>query len=199
MPNPDVCMPERSVATSGIEGITHLLASIRDGDRSALAKLFPIVYDELRAAAHRRLGPARRQTLNTTALVHEAYLKLAHGAPPAWVDRHHFFAVASRAMRQIIIDYARAQLAQKRQAGMALVPLDVNDVAAASRPEELVALDEALAQLENVSDRLARVVELRFFGGLSVEETAEAMRLSPRTVKREWRKARAFLLASLNR
>jgi RNA polymerase sigma factor (TIGR02999 family) len=178
--------------------ITKLLRSIREGDRQALDRLFPIVYDELRAAAHRQLARGRPgDTLQTTALVHEAFLKLAGTVAADWSDRRHFFAVASRAMRQIIVDYARARTAQKRGGSAPNVELDEARVAIGERAEGLVALDAALERLETLSERSARVVELRFFGGLSVEETAEAMELSERTVKREWRKARAFLFDAL--
>lgn len=189
---------DQKVGAAEAGEITRLLAAIRDGNRGALDQLFPLVYAELRASARRQLAAGRPgDTLQTTALVHEAYLKLAGAGRPEWNDRRHFFAVAGRAMRQIIVDYARAQAAQKRGGDAPRVSLDEQQVAVEERAHELVALDEALTELESLSERPARVVELRFFGGLSVEETAEVLQLSERTVKREWRKARAFLYDAL--
>ena len=173
--------------------ITALLAALREGDRAALDRLFPLVYDELRERARHRLRSRRDgETLSTTALVHEAYLKLAGSEHASYNDRVHFFAVASRAMRQILVDHAR-QAATAKRSGGAVVDFDPDQIADAGRAEELIALDEALAMLERLDERLARIVELRFFGGLSVEESADALGISPRTVKRDWRKARAFL------
>jgi RNA polymerase sigma factor (TIGR02999 family) len=173
--------------------ITGLLAALREGDRAALDRLFPLVYRELHDRAHGQLARHRPgDTLSTTALVHEAYLKLTDSAHQTYQDRVHFFAVASRAMRQILVDYARRRMAVKR-GGAPPVTLDPELAADPGRPEELVALDEALGRLEALDERLARTVEMRFFGGLSVEETAAALGVSPRTVKRDWRKARAVL------
>ena len=177
-----------------------LLASISEGDRQALNRLMPVVYAELRALAHRQLARIRPgDTLQTTALVHEAYLKLLGTASPEWHDRRHFFAVASRAMRQIIVDYARSQAAQKRGGATPPLTLDEQRLPVVDRAHDLVLLDGALTELESLSERPARVVELRFFGGLSVEETAAVMNVSERTVKREWQKARAFLFDALQR
>jgi RNA polymerase sigma-70 factor (ECF subfamily) len=173
--------------------ITALLEALRSGDRSALDRLCPLVYSELRARAHRQLNRTRPgDTLSTTALVHEAYLKLTDSAHQSYQDRVHFFAVASRAMRQIVVDHARSAMAAKRGAGL-VTALDPDLLPDPGRARELVALDDALGELERLDERLARTVELRFFGGLSVEETAEALGISPRTVKRDWRRARAFL------
>ena len=178
--------------------ITGLLAAFRDGDRGALDRLFPIVYRELRERAHRQLAGRRSgDTLSTTALVHEAYLKLTGSAHQTYEDRIHFFAVASRAMRQILVDYARRHAAAKRGSGDRPLSLDPEAVPGPGRSEELLELDEALAKLERLDERLGRVVELRFFGGLSVEEVGDAMGVSPRTVKRDWRKARAFLYQTI--
>ena len=180
--------------------ITRLLVSISQGDRPALNQLFPIVYAELRRLAHRQLARIRPgDTLQTTALVHEAYLKLLGTARPEWNDRRHFFAVASRAMRQIAVDYARSQAAQKRGGDTPALTLDEEHLPAADRAHDLVLLDQALTELESFSERPARVVELPFFGGLSVEETAAVMEMSERTIKREWQKARAFLFDALRR
>ena len=180
--------------------ITRLLVSISEGDRHALNRLFPIVYSELRALAHRQLARLRPgDTLQTTALVHEAYLKLLGTARPDWHDRRHFFAVASRAMRQISVDYARTQSAQKGGGDTPLLTLDEQHLPIADRAYELVLLDGALTELESLSERAGQVIELRFFGGLSVEETAAVMDLPERTVKREWQKARAFLFDALRR
>ena len=180
--------------------ITALLDAIRQGDRQALNQLFPVVYEQLRAAAHRQLSRGLAgDTLQTTALVHEAYLKLLGAGRADWQDRQHFFAVAARAMRQIIVDYARARVAAKRGGHARRLDIDEQPLAITDRAHELVALDHALTELETLSERPARVVELRFFAGLSVEETAEVMNISERTVKREWRKARAFLFDALQR
>jgi len=178
--------------------ITRLLASVRDGDRHAIDAVFNLVYAELHTAARRQLARGRPgQTLDTTVLVHEAYLKLVDSAQANWTDRGHFFAVAAKAMRQIIIDYARWASRKKRGGGVHKISLDGIDVADEERASELVALDLALTQLESFSARLARIVELRFFAGLSVEETAELLAAEPHQIKREWRKARAFLFQSI--
>jgi RNA polymerase sigma factor (TIGR02999 family) len=178
--------------------ITGLLAALREGDHGAYDRLFPIVYQDLRERAHRQLAGRRAgDTLSTTALVHEAYLKLTGSASQDFHDRTHFFAVASRAMRQILVDYARRNAAAKLGAGGHPVSLDVDALADPGRSEELLDLDEALSRLERLDERLGRIVELRFFGGLSVEEVGEVMDVSPRTVKRDWRKARAFLYQAI--
>ena len=178
--------------------ITRLLASVRDGDRHAIDVVFSLVYAELRTAARRQLARARPgDTINTTVLVHEAYVKLVDSARAHWKDRGHFFAVAAKAMRQIIIDHARSATRQKRGGGVHRVSLDGIDVADEERAGELVALDAALTRLESFSERLARIVELRFFAGLSIEETAEALAAQPHQIKREWRKARAFLFQDI--
>ncbi len=182
-------------------GITHLLEAVREGDEASLDRLFEAVYDDLKRRAHLQLSGSS-QTLNTTALVHEAYVKLTRGAKPQWQDRTHFFRVAARAMRQIIVDRARRHLAQKRGGGKVPLDLDALEVGAPSpdtAAEALMALDAALSRLAEQSERLSRVVELRFFGGLSVEETAAALDVSERTVKRDWRLARAFLHEALSK
>ncbi len=182
--------------------VTALLLAHRDGDQAALERVFPLVYAHLRAVARaqlRRDGRARdgAHTLSTTALVHEAYFKLADAARLEARDRAHFLAVAARAMRQVLVEYARRHRAAKRGGGVAALDLDESRVAVEERADTLVALDEALGRLAGFSGRLARVVELRFFGGLSEEETAEALGVTDRTVRRDWVKARAWLHAEL--
>lgn len=180
--------------------ISRLLEEWRAGDRAAANRLFPLVYQELHAAAHRQLarrGPG--DSLVTTALVHEAYLKLVDRSRAAFNDRGHFFAVAARAMRQILVDQARKRSSEKRGGRLRRIDLEAETVALEERAAEVVALDEALGRLEAIEPRLGQVVELRFFGGLSVEEAAEALDVSPPTVKRDWRKARLFLHRELAR
>jgi RNA polymerase sigma factor (TIGR02999 family) len=184
--------------TSETREITRLLVSYRKGDRSALDRLLSLVYGQLHAMAHHALGPRGRDpTLGTTALVHEAYLRLHERSGLPLNDRKHFFAVASMAMRQIVIDGARRRRARKRGGDQSRVDLDVADLPIRGDPEEILALNEALSRLSELNERLGRVVELRYFGGLSVEETAEVLEVDPRTVKRDWRKARAILFAAL--
>jgi RNA polymerase sigma factor (TIGR02999 family) len=178
--------------------ITRILAQVRAGDPDARDELFRIAYDELHRRAHfqRRSGPAS-ETLNTTVLVHEAFLKLAGSTAASWDDRGHFYRVAARAMRQILIDQARRRLAKKRGEGAPVLDVDDFQVGVAVDASRLVALDEALSRLQQENRRLAEVVELRFFSGLSVDETASAMGVSERTVKRDWRLARAYLHGQL--
>jgi len=178
--------------------VTRLLAEVRHGDRRALDRIFNLVYAELHGVARWQLVHAGLgQTLNATVLVHEAYLKLVDAAQADWTDKGHFFAVAAKAMRQIIIDHARRVSRKKRGGGLQTVALDGIDVASEERASELVSLDDALTQLETFSERLARLVELRFFAGLSVEETAGALAVPPHQIKRDWRKARAYLLQAM--
>lgn len=178
--------------------ITELLAAWREGDREAIRELMPLVYDELRALA-RRQAAGGSETLRTTALVHEAYLKLARHSHLAVQDRQHFFALAAKAMRQLVVDHARRRTAVKRGGAAGAVSLDEAQIPHQARAAEIIALDEALDRLASLDEALSRVVELRFFAGLSVEETAGVLDCSPRTVKREWRKARALLHADLAR
>jgi RNA polymerase sigma factor (TIGR02999 family) len=180
----------------GAHLVTLALREARGGDTEALNRAFALVYDEIRAIAHaRRVRLGAGGTLDTTAVVHEAYLKLARHGGMAWEDRSHFLAVASKAMRQVLLDRARRKLADKRGGGAEHVPLTVADPPAAATAEarEVLALEEALGRLETVDPRLVRVVELRFFGGLTVEETARALGISEPTVKRDWQRARLFL------
>lgn len=173
--------------------VTALLEEVRAGRADALAELLPLVYDELRALAHRqRLRQGAAETINTTALVHDAYEKLAR-ADGGWHDRAHFFRVAAKAMRQVIVDYARAQRAAKRGGDRHAVPLDDVPLVAENRTDEVLALDEALGRLSALDARQSEVVTLRYFVGLTIPETAEVLGLSPATVKREWATARAWL------
>lgn len=176
--------------------ITRLLASLQNGDPEALNALFPLVYADLRDLAHRQLRGARG-TLNTTAVVHEAYLRFAGNDGLAPNDRGHFFALAARAMRQIVIDHARRHLAQKRGGGASHTLLQEADLAVEASAGELLDLHLALERMEGLDARLGRVVELRFFAGLSMEEVAEVLSVSVITVKRDWRKAKAFLFREL--
>jgi RNA polymerase sigma factor (TIGR02999 family) len=173
---------------------SNLLSAWSDGDRAALDQLFPIVYRELRRIAHRQLrGERPGHTLSTTALVHEAYFKLVQLDRMRWQNRAQFFAIAARAMRRILVDYALARRRQKRGGGQPVLSLDDVVVLVNHDADELVAVDEALKRLEALDERHARVVECRVFAGLNVEETAEALNVSPATVKRDWVLARAWL------
>ncbi|MGD2047770.1 MAG: ECF-type sigma factor [Gemmatimonadota bacterium] len=183
--------------------VTGLLLAAADGDGSALERLVPIVYTELRRIAHRRLGGERvDHTLGTTDLVHEAYLKLVNLDRLNWRNRAQFMAIVSRLMRQILVDYARRRRAGRRGGGRPKVELgavaEYLAAASAAPSEELLTLHQALERLEEINDRHARIVECRFFGGMSIEETAEAMSLSPATVKRDWVMARAWLNRELS-
>lgn len=178
--------------------VSELLQELRQGRRDAVNDLLPLIYDELRAMARRRLASAGHgRTLDTTVVVHEAYLKLFDRSRLSWHDRRHFFAVAAMAMRQIIVDHARRRQAAKRGGAMRRVDLDAAEVPVEDRSSEILALDEALTRLHEIDERLARVVELRYFGGMSVEETAEVLEVDPRTVTRDWRLARALLYRHL--
>ncbi len=162
--------------------------------RGALDAVYPAVYEELRRVAHRHLrGEATGHTLGTTALVHEAYLELARLEHVRWAGRPYVLTAASQAMRRILVDHAVARRAQKRGGGAVAVSLDDATAMAATRGDEMLALDEALERLAATNERCARVVECRFFGGMSVDETAEALGTSPATVKRDWTVARAWL------
>jgi RNA polymerase sigma factor (TIGR02999 family) len=178
-----------------------LLRAAEAGDGEAVDRLFSAVYAEMRRLARRELrASGLGATLNTTALVHEAYLKLSGGAAWSVRDRYHFYATTARAMRQILLDDARRRLAEKRGAGRAALSLEALEgegPAAPDRPEELLALQEALDRLQESAPELARVVEWRFYAGLSEQDIAEALEVSERTVRRQWRVARAFLYDSL--
>lgn len=176
--------------------ITKLLAAARAGDSSAHERLLPLVYADLKRRAHNQLRNERPDhTLNTTALVHEAYLKLVDKRESDWQDRRHFLNVASQAMRRILIDHARARLAEKRGGANVRTTFNEELMGADDNPAELLALDRALTELEKLDPRQAQVVQLQFFGGLTQEEISQTLQISPATVKREWRAARAFLTA----
>lgn len=178
--------------------ITRLLVAHRDGDREAFEQLVPLVYDDLRRIARRQLARHRAHgTLNTTALVHEAYLKLVDQSRVQVNDRGHFFAIAARAMRQIIIDYARKRSAAKRGGGKVPVSLDKVQIAVDDQAEMLLTIDDALQRMTGLNERLTRVFECRFFAGLTEQETAEALELSLRTVQRDWMKGKAWLRREL--
>jgi len=179
--------------------VTRLLAAWSEGDKSALATLAPLVHEELRRLAHHYMkGERPGHTLQTTALVNEAYLKLIDQRGVKFRNRTQFFALAATLMRHILVDHARSRQYLKRGGGAQRVSLDKALLVGGDPGEDLVALDEALARLAAVDQRKSKVVELRFFGGLSVEETAEALDVSAVTVMREWRMAKAWLYNSLN-
>lgn len=162
--------------------------------RSALERLVPAVYDELRRVAHRHLArEATGHTLTTTDLVHQAYLQLAGQTSTQWRNESHFMAVAAIAMRRILVDHARAHASGKRGGTLRRVPIETIDLAASERAELVVALDEALERLRHLDARQARIVECRFFGGMTEEETADALEIGVRTVRRDWTKARSWL------
>jgi RNA polymerase sigma factor (TIGR02999 family) len=181
--------------------VTRILNAIEQGDRHAASQLLPLVYEELRRLAGRKMAhePAG-QTLNATALVHEAYLRLVGGDERQWDSRGHFFAAAAEAMRRILIENARRRRSAKRGGKLARRELRDDDaVADADDHENLLALDEALAKLAVAEPELARLVELRYFAGLTVEEAAQALGVSPRTAKRNWSYARAWLRREMDR
>src|SRR5881296_2972503 len=178
--------------------VTQLLQQWSRGDDAALAGLTPLVYEELRRLAHHFMeGQRPNHTLQTTALVNEAYLRLADQTNPRWQNRAHFFAVAARAMRQILVSYARTQHAQKRGGGALKVELDEAALVSPEESQEIVDLHEALERLATLDSRKAQVVELKYFGGLNYDEMAEVLKISPVTVRRDWRFAKAWLYTQL--
>jgi len=184
------------------QNITRLLQAWRAGDESALARLTPLVYQELHQLARHHLAREWQGeiVLQTSALVNEAYLRLADAQTVDWQNRAHFFGVAARLMRQILVDFARARASQKRGGNEAIfVSLAMARDTPVERPLDLVALDDALTTLAQLDTRQSQVVELRFFGGLSVDETAEVLGVSPGTVQRDWRTARAWLHRELRK
>jgi RNA polymerase sigma factor (TIGR02999 family) len=188
------------MAVSSSKAITRLLIGWSRGDRAAFDELVPMVYGELRQVAARRLRHERRDhTLRPTALVHETYLKLIGQNRVRWRNRAHFFAIASRLMRRILVDHARARDAGKRGGGNPVVSLDDAGELSIERDVSLLALDDALARLESLDPMQAQIIELRYFGGLTIDETAAVVHLSAATVGREWNVARAWLYRELTR
>jgi RNA polymerase sigma factor (TIGR02999 family) len=179
--------------------ITALLKAHHQGDRDAFDRLVPMVYERLRGIAARQLARAwRGQTLTPTGLVHEAYMQLVEETGVDWRDRSHFFAICARSMRRILVDYARRRTAQKRGGGEVQAPIDPDAVALEEQAELVVAVDQAVDRLASFSERLARLVECRYFAGMTEQETAEALGVSLRTVEREWPRARAWLQRELS-
>lgn len=178
--------------------VTQLLRAWSQGDEGALQKLIPVVYRELRRLAHRYMSRERPDhTLQTTALVHEAYQRLIDTPQVGWQDRTHFLAVCAQLMRRILVDHARSRRYLKRGGGIRLVPLEEALAAPRARARDLVALDEALTALASIDARKGQVVELRFFGGLTMDETAAVLHVSPDTVLRDWKLAKVWLLHEL--
>lgn len=188
-------MSARGLATD--REITQLLDAWRKGDAAAGDEVFALMYADLRGVARRQLAAIDAgQTLAPTILVHEAYLKFRERSAPGAVDRGHFLAIAARAMRHVVVDYLRRRYSHKRDGGVP-VPLDSGLGTVAGSPTDVIAVDQALVQLEQLDARQAKIVEMRFFGGFELEDIAEALGVSARTVKRDWQKARAFLHALL--
>jgi RNA polymerase sigma factor (TIGR02999 family) len=182
------------------EQVTQLLVRWRDGDRKALDSLIPIVYSELRGMAHRYLQRERSDhTLQSTALVHEAYVRLIGQKLPEWQNRAHFFGVAARLMRQILVEYARGHQAAKRGGNACKVTIEEGSLMAQQADLDVVILDEALQDLAKLDEQQSRIVELRFFGGLSIDDTSEVLGISPATVSREWSTARIWLHREISR
>lgn len=178
--------------------VTQMLRASRGGDRETLNRLFSLLYDELRRVAHRQLiSQPAHGTLNTTALINEAYLRMVDQTQVDWQDRAHFFAYAARTMRTIIVDYARRRGARKRGGHMTRLSFEDRDLPVDAQAEVIVAVDDALTRLAEVSERLSRIVECRFFGGMSIDETAAALSVTDRTVRRDWIKAKAWLYGAL--
>ena len=178
--------------------VTRLLLEWSSGDRAALDQLVPLVYDELHRLAHHYMRQERAQhTLQTTALVNEAYVRLIDQTSVHWQGRAHFFAIAAQMMRRILVDYARSRRYAKRGGEAQQVSFDESAIVSPQKDTELVAIDEALTDLAEHDARKSKIVELRFFGGLSIEETAEVMGISPTTVQREWRSAKAWLYQAI--
>jgi len=178
--------------------VTQLLADWRQGGDAALTQLTPLVYEDLRRLAHRYMrGQRADHTLQTTALVNEAYLRLADQTNPSWQNRAHFFAVAAQAMRQILVNYAESYRSQKRGGGAAKMELDEAALVSPEQSEEIVSLHEALGNLATLDSRKAEVVELKYFGGLNYDEIAEVLKVSRNTVRRDWEFARTWLYTQL--
>jgi RNA polymerase sigma factor (TIGR02999 family) len=179
--------------------VTQLLQQWSQGDNAALTKLTPLVYEELHRIAHHFMeGQRPNHTLQTTALVNEAYLRLADQSDPNWKSRAHFFAVAARAMRQILVSYARSDRAQKRGGGGARIELDESAILSPEQSKEIVDLHEAIERLSTLDSRKAQVVELKYFGGLNYDEIAEVLKVARITVRRDWEFARLWLYTELH-
>jgi RNA polymerase sigma factor (TIGR02999 family) len=188
------------VATAPSQDVTALLRAWTRGEQAALQKLIPLIYRDLRLRAHRQMRRERPgQTLQTTALINEVYLRLVGSAPVDWESRNHFFAIAARMMRRILVDRARSRRSLKRGGADRAVPLEEQLLVTDPPRRDLVSLDEALDALTALDERKGRVVELRYFGGLSVEETAQVLKVSPRTVKGDWQFAKVWLLREMRR
>ena len=181
------------------QDVTQLLVAWSKGDEAAWAALVPIIYDELRRLAKFHMRQERAgHSLQTTALVHEAYLKLIAQKSTTWQNRIHFFAASAQSMRRILVDMARARKRQRRGGGAEVLSLEEGLIFTPARASELVALDDALRELERLDSQKSRVVELRFFGGLTLQEIAEVLKISPPTAHREWNRARAWLYSQLS-
>ena len=188
-----------TTAGAATDEVTALLTGAGAGDREVLDRLLPLVYEQLRRVARTHLATEREgHTLNTTALVHETYLKLVDQTRVGWSDRAQFFAVASMAMRRILVDHARKHGAQKRGGGRRRVRLDAADLSVEDRAHTLLELDQALTRLARIDERLSKVVECRFFGGMTEKETAEALGVSARTVRSDWAAAKGLLYLELS-
>jgi RNA polymerase sigma-70 factor (ECF subfamily) len=192
-------LPAEASAQADTHEVTQLLVDWSHGDRAAFEKLIPLVYAELRYLAHRYMeGQRPNHTLQTTALVNEAYLRLADQSQPNFTNRSHFFAVAAKAMRQILVDYAKAQQRQKRGGGATKVELDEAALISPEQTKAILDVNEALDRLAMLDSRKAHIVELRYFGGLNQDEIAEVLKISTVTVRRDWVFARAWLYAELH-
>ena len=189
-----------AMTASSPDNVTRLLLCWGNGDKAALDELLPLVYDELRRLAHHHMrGERPGNTLQTTALVNEAYLRLVDQRSVRWQNRAHFFGIASQMMRRILVDHARSRHYAKRGGGALQVSLDEAMLVSPERAADVVAVDEALTALARFDQRKSQVVEMRFFGGLSIEETAEALAVSPGTVMRDWTLAKAWLHREINK
>ncbi len=188
------------MTAEGPHDVTQMLVAWSNGDEGALDSLMQLIYAELhRLASHYMRNEGPNHILNTTALVNEAYLRMVNQTHVSWQNRAHFFAVSAQAMRSILIDMARGRSRLRRGGGSRHVSLDEALVFSEGRAEELIALDDALAELAKLDERKSRIVELRYFGGLKAEETAEVLKISVATVEREWKRARAWLYSELKK
>ena len=197
MPTPHLALERSTPPTGDAPNVTALLAELRSGNRDAFDQILPLVYNELRRVARRELAVRPNDSLSTTALVHELYLQFVRAERADWRNRAHFLSVAAVAMRHILVDRARRRAAEKRGGPHRPVTLDENLASAGNQAESLLELHEALDHLARIDERLARVVECRFFGGMTEQETAEALQIGVRTVRRDWIKARGLLYHAL--